>query len=171
MKTYTVKLEDKAVLLNRLEKAGYPVSSLNIKDNELEGTFNITVDSPEQEQALKVILKQSPSINDIKETKMDNKNNKKSLKKDELKEMIRQELQGVLAEKKKVKDADKKEQLDETEQIDESLTGVESLLAALFGLGVPVGLLVAQFVKVALKKGGSAAAEEFKKAIDQSKGV
>lgn len=37
MKTYKVKLEDKAALLNRLEKAGVAVDSQAIKDNKLEG--------------------------------------------------------------------------------------------------------------------------------------
>ena len=43
---------------------------------------------------------------------------KKKLTKDELKEMVRQELQGVLAEKKKMKSY--KDQLDENETLNES---------------------------------------------------
>lgn len=170
MKTYTIKLEDKAAFLNRLQKAGYSVASNDIVDDELNGTFTLTSNSPEQDVAIKTILKQSPSINDVNKNKMDN--NKKSIKKDELKEMIRQELQGVLQEKKKVKDAEKKEKLDENEEIPmgESLSNVEGLVAGLIGLGIPITALAVSFIKSAIKKGGAVAAEELRNAIDQSKG-
>ena len=47
MKTYKVKLEDKAALLNRLEKAGVAVDSQAIKDIKLEGYFEITFSGDE----------------------------------------------------------------------------------------------------------------------------
>ena len=97
---FKIKLEDKAAFLNRMEKQGEAIDSQNIKDNKLEGYFEVTIDNPKQEQVAKTILKQSPKINTIKEMK-------KSLTKSELKEMIRQELN----EKKKIED--KKKKIDE----------------------------------------------------------
>ncbi len=79
-----------------MEKAGVELNTDQAVDNKLEGYFEVTIDEPKQLEAANLILKQSPKINII--TKM---NNKKKLTKDELKEMVRQELQGVLAEKKK----------------------------------------------------------------------
>jgi len=96
MATFKIKLEDKAAFLNRMEKAGVELNTDQAVDNKLEGYFEVTIDEPKQLEAANLILKQSPKINII--TKM---NNKKKLTKDELKEMVRQELQGVLAEKKK----------------------------------------------------------------------
>ena len=105
MATFKIKLEDKAAFLNRLEKQDVPMDSSKIKDNKLEGYFEVDIVDPKQLEVVKTILKQSPKINTIKEMK--------KLTKSELKEMVRQELQGVLAEKKKMKDEDKKENLDE----------------------------------------------------------
>jgi hypothetical protein len=64
-------------------------------------------------------------------------NNKKKMTKDELKEMVRQELQAVLAEKKKVKGEDK-EKLDENEEVLEESPAAEilSILAGVAGLGL-----------------------------------
>jgi len=67
MKTYKVKLEDKAALLNRFEKAGVAVDSQAIKDNKLEGYFEITFSSDEDLEVMKTILRQSPKINTLKE--------------------------------------------------------------------------------------------------------
>ena len=67
MKTYKVKLEDKAALLNRLEKAGVAVDSQAIKDNKLAGYFEITFSSDEDLEVMKTILRQSPKINTLKE--------------------------------------------------------------------------------------------------------
>jgi hypothetical protein len=97
---FKIKLEDKAALLNRMEKADDELSSNQIKDNKAEGYFELTVNDPKQLEIVKSILNKSPKINTIKEMK-------KSLTKNELKEMIRQELN----EKKKVED--KKKTLDE----------------------------------------------------------
>ena len=97
---FKIKLEDKAALLNRMEKSGDEISSNQIKDNKAEGYFELTVNNPKQLEIVKSILNKSPKINTIKEMK-------KSLTKSELKEMIRQELN----EKKKIED--KKKKMDE----------------------------------------------------------
>jgi len=99
MATFKVKLEDKAAFLNRMEKAGVKLNTNQAVDNKLEGFFEVTIDEPKQLEAAELIIKQSPKINII--NKMENK---KKMTKDELKEMVRQELQGVLAEKKKAID-------------------------------------------------------------------
>ena len=110
MATFKVKLEDKAAFLNRMEKAGTGLDTDQAVDNKLEGYFEVTVDEPKQLEAAKLILKQSPKINTINTiNKMET--TKKKLTKDELKEMVRQELQSVLAEKQKSKED--KENLDE----------------------------------------------------------
>ena len=97
---FKIKLEDKAAFLNRMEKQGEAIDTQEIKDNKLEGYFEVTINNPSQEKMAKDILKQSPKINTIKEMK-------KSLTKSGLKEMISKELN----EKKKVED--KKKKLDE----------------------------------------------------------
>ena len=98
--TFKIKLEDKAAFLNRMETTDKKISSNQIKDNNEEKYFELVVTNPEQLEIVKSILNTSPKINTIKEMK-------KSLTKNELKEMIRQELN----EKKKVED--KKKTLDE----------------------------------------------------------
>jgi hypothetical protein len=121
---FKIKLEDKAALLNRMEKAGDEISSNQIKDNKVEGYFELVVDDPKQLEIVKSILNKSPKINTIKEMK-------KSLTKSELKEMIRQELN----EKKKIED--KKKKLDEvTGGLDDPnfIAGVATLL----GVGTAV---------------------------------
>lgn len=127
MATFKIKLEDKAAFLNRMEKAGVGLDTDQAVDNKLEGYFEVTVDEPKQLEVVNTILKQSPKINTIKE--METK--KKKLTKDELKEMVRQELQGVLAEKKKAKDEEEKDKLDE--MIDPST--VADVLSVLAGIG------------------------------------
>lgn len=104
--TFKIKSEDKAAFLNRMEKQGEAIGSGQIKDNKLEGYFEVEINNPKQLEIAKAILKQSPKINTLKE--MANK-----LTKDALKEMIRQELSGVLAEKKKMKDEKKKDMMNE----------------------------------------------------------
>jgi uncharacterized protein HemY len=60
---------------------------------------------------------------------------KKKLTKDELKEMVRQELQAVLAEKKKVKD-EEKEKLDEQALEESPVMDILGILAGVGGLGL-----------------------------------
>ena len=67
MKTYKIKLEDKAAFLNRLEKVGVEVDSYEIVDNKLEGYFEFTTTDPVTDNIVKTILKQSPKIDQIKE--------------------------------------------------------------------------------------------------------
>jgi hypothetical protein len=67
MKTYKIKLEDKAAFLNRLEKVGVKVDSYEITDNKLEGYFEFTTTDPVTDNIVKTILKQSPKIDQIKE--------------------------------------------------------------------------------------------------------
>jgi hypothetical protein len=132
MATFKIKLEDKAAFLNRMEKQDVGLDSTQIVDNRLKGYFEVNIDEPKQLQVAKGILKQSPKINTIKEME----NNKKKMTKDELKEMVRQELQAVLAEKKKA--TEDKEKLDENEEILEESPAAEilSILAGVAGLGL-----------------------------------
>jgi preprotein translocase subunit SecA len=106
MATFKIKLEDKAAFLNRMEKAGVGLDTDQAVDNKLEGYFEVIVDEPKQLEAVQTILKQSPKINTIKEMET-----KKKLTKSELKEMVRQELQTVLAEKKKAKTPEEKKKV------------------------------------------------------------
>ena len=66
-KTYKIKMEDKAALLNRLEKAEVDTDSYKIVDNKLEGYFEFTLISPEDIDKTKTILRQSPKINKVTE--------------------------------------------------------------------------------------------------------
>jgi hypothetical protein len=140
MAIFKFALEDKAAFLNRLEKAGVALDTDQIVDNKLEKTFEVTVDDPKQLEAVKIILKQSPKINTIKE--METK--KKKLTKSELKEMVRQELQSVLAEKKKIKDEDKKEKIKEGIDIPATMDMIQDLLrSAEAGVVIPVAVVAA----------------------------
>ena len=95
------------------------------RSNKLEGYFEVTVEDPSQLEAVKTILKQSPKINTINEMET-----KKKLTKSDLKEMVRQELQSVLAEKKKAKDA-----ADQATGLMERLTNfMNQLLTAIYPL-------------------------------------
>ena len=129
MATFKIKLEDKAAFLNRMEKQGVGLDSTQIVDNKLKGYFEVNIVEPKQLQVAKGILKQSPKINTIKEME----NNKKKMTKDELKEMVRQELQAVLAEKKKVKGEEK---LDEAVLEESPAAEILSVLAGVAGLGL-----------------------------------
>ena len=149
MATFKFALEDKAAFLNRLEKAGVALDTDQAVDNKLEGSFEVTIDDPKQLEAVKTILKQSPKINTIKEMET-----KKKLTKSELKEMVRQELQSVLAEKKKAKGEDKKEKMDEALSPEmmsaiEGLGGFAALAGTAFGI---VKLGVAQAKKEIVNK-------------------
>ncbi len=146
MAIYKIKAEDKAALLNRLEKLNVNLNSNDLKNKSSfqNGTvvnyFELSVNDPEQEEKINSILNQSPAINQISEME----NNKKKMTKDELKEMVRQELQAVLAEKKKVKDEEKKEKIDENEEVSESLLAdAAPILATLLGVG---GTLAASII-------------------------
>jgi hypothetical protein len=79
---FKIDSKDKAAFLNRMEKQGETISSKQIKDNKLEGYFEVEITDPEQLEIAKAILKQSPKINTLKE----------KLTRGTLKEMIRREL-------------------------------------------------------------------------------
>ena len=137
MAIYRIKAEDKAALLNRLERLNVNISSNDLKNKSsfqngiVVNYFELSVNDPEQEEKINSILNHSPAINQISEME-----NKKKMTKDELKEMVRQELQAILAEKKKVKDEDKKEKIDENEEVSESLfADAAPILATLLGVG------------------------------------
>ena len=155
MTTYKIKAEDKAALLNRLEKLNINISSQNLKDKSVlqNGAvlnyFELIVDNPEQEEQINSILNQSPAINQISEME----NNKKKLTKDELKEMVRQELQAVLAEKKKIKDEETKAKLDENEEVLEEspIADILGVLAGVGGIGLS-GIAIAKAQELLAKK-------------------
>ena len=67
MKTYQIKIEDKAAFLNRIEKLGVQVGSYEIQDNKLKGYFTFTATDPVTDNIVKTVLKQSPKIDQIKE--------------------------------------------------------------------------------------------------------
>ena len=143
MATFKIKLEDKAAFLNQMEKADVELNTNQMVDNEFKGYFEVTIDEPKQLQIAKGILKQSPKI-----TQMEN--NKKKMTKDELKEMVRQQLQAVLSEKKKVKDEDKKDKLDENEEVSENLMAdALPILATILGVGGSIGIALIKDLKAA----------------------
>jgi len=67
MKTFKIKMEDKAAFINKIEKLGIKVASNNIKDDLLTNTFMIQTEDPEEIRVIKSVLKSSPKINDLKE--------------------------------------------------------------------------------------------------------
>jgi hypothetical protein len=145
MSVFKIKLEDKAAFLNRMEKADVELNTNQMVDNKLEGYFEVTIDEPKQLEVATSILKQSPKINTIKEME-----NKKKMTKDELKEMVRQELQAVLAEKKKA-DEDK-DKLDEATLEESPAAEILSILAGVAGLGLgSAAILKAQDILKAKK--------------------
>lgn len=74
-------MEDKAAFINKAEKMGFQIDSFDIKDNLINNTFSITLNTPEEVEVVKAVLKTSPDINDLKEI---------------IKQMIREEIQNSL---------------------------------------------------------------------------
>jgi hypothetical protein len=140
MSVFKIKLEDKAAFLNQMEKAGAELNTNQMVDNKLKGYFEVTIDEPKQLEIAKSILKQSPKINTIKEME-----NKKKMTKDELKEMVRQQLQAVLSEKKKA-DEDK-EKLDENEVNESLFMDALPILATILGVGGSIGVALVKDLK------------------------
>jgi cell division protein FtsX len=64
-KTYNIKLEDKAAFVNKAEKMGMTIDSFDIKDNKINDTFSITLNTPQDVEIVKAVLKSSPKINDV----------------------------------------------------------------------------------------------------------
>jgi len=67
MKTYKIKLEDKAALVNALKKIDIGVDSFNIVDNLSKGYFEITFSNEQDEDAAKSILRTHTGIDQLKE--------------------------------------------------------------------------------------------------------
>lgn len=157
MATYKIKLEDKAAFLNRMEKQESAIGSGQIKDNKLKGYFEVTIESPEQLEIVKAILKQSPKINTIKEMKQ-------RLTRTQLQEMVRQELHNVLTEKKEM-DAKKKKK--EKEKLDEAAVDFAWIPAAAASLGI-AGKILKDVVSI-MKEKGYKGFEGFMKAWNEYK--
>jgi hypothetical protein len=68
-KTYTIKSEDKAAFINRLEKLGIAVDTYKIKDNKLDGSFSIEFIDPRTINTINQMLKSSPKIDQVKAPK------------------------------------------------------------------------------------------------------
>ena len=76
-KHYKLKLEDKAALLNHFQALNINIDSFDITDNNLDDTFEFTVEQPEIVNMINTVLKRSPKISQVKE---------------QLKAMIREEI-------------------------------------------------------------------------------
>ena len=68
-KIFTIKSEDKATFINRLEKLDIGVESYNITDNKMENSFSIVFEDPKAIDTINQILKNSPKINQTKTPK------------------------------------------------------------------------------------------------------
>lgn len=68
-KKFTIKSEDKAAFLNRLDKLGIAVDSYAIKDNKLDSNFSIEFIDPQAISTINQMLKRSPKINQVKSSK------------------------------------------------------------------------------------------------------
>ena len=79
-KHYKLKMEDKAALLNHLQALNINIDSFDITDNNLDNTFEFTVEQPEIVNMINTVLKHSPKINQVKE---------------QLKAMIREEIKNI----------------------------------------------------------------------------
>ena len=64
-KTYNIKLEDKAAFINKAERMGLKIDTFDIKDNKINDTFSITLNTPQDIEIVKAVLKSSPKINDV----------------------------------------------------------------------------------------------------------
>jgi hypothetical protein len=159
---FKIKSEDKAAFLNRMEKQGEAIGSEQIKDNKLKHYFEVEINDPKQLETVKAILKKSPKINTLTEME------KKKLTKDALKEMVRQELQGVLAEKKKMKGD--KEMANEAmiPGVDDNLVAG---LAALIGVGTPLVISLIQGLKGKSKEEKAAFIRKASSDVERAKGT
>jgi hypothetical protein len=160
--TFKIKSEDKAAFLNRMEKQGETISSKQIKDNNLEHYFEVEISNPKQLETAKAILKKSPKINTLSEME------KKKLTKDALKEMVRQELQASLLEKKKMKG--EKEMANEAmiPGVDDNLVAG---LAAIIGVGTPLVVSLIKGLKGKSKEEKIAFIKKSSGDIERAKGT
>ena len=121
-------------------------------DNKLKGYFEATIDEPKQLEIAKGILKQSPKINTIKE-------------------MVRQELQAVIAEKKKAKDEDKKDKLDESDLNEDMVNELIPILATILGVGGTFAASLYRDLKGKSKEEKEKILQSISGQINRSKGI
>ena len=67
-KKFTIKSEDKAAFLNRLEKFGIAVDTFDIQDNKLDKTFSIEFKTPEAIKFVEKAIGKSKGIDKAKST-------------------------------------------------------------------------------------------------------
>jgi len=67
MKTYRIKSEDKAAFINALKKINIGVDSYNIVDDEIDKSFEVTFNKPQDEEKAKSILNTHKGIDQLKE--------------------------------------------------------------------------------------------------------
>jgi cell division protein FtsX len=66
-KKYNIKMEDKAAFVNKASALGFEIDSFDVKDDKLTNTFSITVNTPQEVEIVKYVLKSSPHIDDVRE--------------------------------------------------------------------------------------------------------
>ena len=147
MKTYKIKLEDKAAFLNRLKETGVKANSYEIKDNTLKEphSFTIIFSNPEDEEKAKTILKQSPKINKLKEMKT---------LREQLTVIVREELAKTKAAKKP------KQKLDELSPEFISVAQGVGAVAGVFGAAAAIVKAGMAKLKSDLKKENPGMSEE-----------
>jgi len=69
VKKFTIKSEDKAAFINRLEKLGIAIDSYDITNNKLDNTFSIEFTNPQVIDMVNQVLKRSSKINQVKSSK------------------------------------------------------------------------------------------------------
>jgi len=69
IKKFTIKSEDKAAFINRLEKLGIAIDSYAIEDDKLNGTFSIEFIDPQAIDMVNQVLRRSSKINQVKSPK------------------------------------------------------------------------------------------------------
>ena len=67
-KKFTIKSEDKAAFLNRLEKFGIAVDTFDIQDNKLDKTFSIEFKTPEAIKFVEKAISKTKGIDKVKST-------------------------------------------------------------------------------------------------------
>lgn len=67
-KKFTIKSEDKAAFLNRLEKFGIAVDTFDIQDNKLDKTFSIEFKTPEAIKFVEKAISKTKGIDKAKST-------------------------------------------------------------------------------------------------------
>ena len=69
VKKFTIKSEDKAAFINRLEKLGIAIDSYDVVDDKLNSSFSIEFNDPEVINMVNQVLKRSSKINQVKSSK------------------------------------------------------------------------------------------------------